>query len=137
MLRKLLGVTLVVSWICAAAGAHAEKTYPGQWWRLPNVSQQLALTDQQKQRLDVLFNTNRSKLIALRNTVRQQRLELEKAMEGEPLDVKQAKEHFEKLEAARSDLASERFQYIVQVRQILGAKAFQQLKAFFHHWHRH
>lgn len=135
MLKQLIGVILVVSWVCVATAAHAGRTYPGQWWLLPEVSHKLALTEQQKQQLDSLFKTNRSKLMALRDTLRQQRLTLEKAMEQEPLDVKQATEHFKELEAARSQLAQERFRYILQVRQIIGPKAFQQLRAFFRQWH--
>lgn len=135
MWKQLFGVTLVVSCVCMATAAHARRMYPGQWWRLPEVSQQLALTDQQKQQLDTLFNANRSRLMALRDTVRQQRHGLEQIMEQEPLDAQQARALFHKLDAARSALAAERFEYILQVRRIIGAKAFQQLRTFFHRWH--
>ena len=137
MWKQWLGVTLVVSFVCMAATAQAGRMYPGQWWRLPEVSQKLALTDQQKQQLDTLFNTNRSRLMALRDTVRLQRRGLEQVMEQEPLDAQQARAHFQKLETARSALAAERFEYILQVRQIIGPKAFQQLRIFFHQWHHH
>ena len=52
-------------------------------------------------------------------------------MEAEPLDEKAVNRQFARLEKARSQLASERSRFLVEVRKILGHNRFQRLKQIY------
>jgi Spy/CpxP family protein refolding chaperone len=133
MSRKVLG------WLCVFIGfllapgvcSGQQDMFPGKWWRVPKVSSTLNLNEEQKARLDDLFFHNRRKLLAQKRTLEEQRAELDALLVREPLDEDAIFAKLKQLEATRSELTSERFDFILEVRKILGAQGFQQLKTHF------
>ncbi len=100
----------------------------GKWWLNPQVSDQLKLSDAEKAKLDEAFRDSRRKLIDLKSAVERQQFELENLLEKEALDEDAVARQFGKLEEARSNLAKERFNFLIQVRKILGHERFQRIK---------
>ena len=131
MLRKILGVILVVIWVFAPLVSIAQEIPPGKWWLIPRLSNQLELSNEEKRDLDDLFVNSRRKLIDLKGALERERFELENLLEKETLNEMAVMEQFEKLEKARSDLAGERFRFLLQARKILGFERYQRLKSLF------
>ncbi len=125
---KLFMCALMFLWVAAPSDSRADRLPPGKWWQMPQVSEKLNLSPEQKKTLDELFTNNRSKLSDLRSDLKKGRSELESAMAKDPLDEAAVMEQFKKLEATRTNIATERFQFILQVRKLLGAERFQTLK---------
>ena len=131
MLKKVFISILLLVLMSAPAISSAQKMPPGKWWRMPQLSAELNLTEEQKNQLDKLHLNNRRNLIDLKSTVERERLELGNIIDQQDLDETAAVQQFKKLEAARANLATERFNYFLQVRKTIGYERFQNLKTHF------
>jgi Spy/CpxP family protein refolding chaperone len=133
MLKKTLFALLAVGWLAGAAVVSAQDAPfgPGRWWWLPQVSQRLDLGPEHRRRLDDLFIQNRRKLVDLRSRIERDRLELEALIDREPLDEGAIMAEVKRLEAARGELAIEKFRYFLEVRKILGVDRFRRLQALY------
>lgn len=100
----------------------------GKFWQMPDIVKKLNITDDEKSKLDALYFENKSKLIEQKSDIQKNRLELEQLMSNEPLDETAVKKQFEKVQEIRNQLATERFNFLLEVRKILGKERFEQLK---------
>ncbi|OEU52119.1 MAG: hypothetical protein BA872_06355 [Desulfobacterales bacterium C00003060] len=131
MLKKILGGILVVIWVFSPLVSIGQDIPPGKWWLMPRVSERLDLTNEEKRDLDDLFVNSRRKLIDLKGALERERFELENLIEKETLDETAVMDRFKNLEKARSNLAGERFRFLLQARKILGFERYQRLKNLF------
>jgi Spy/CpxP family protein refolding chaperone len=132
MLKKTICTLLVLGWLAPTIVSAQEAPFgPGRWWRLPQVSQRLDLTEEHRRRLDDLFFQNRRKLIDLRSRLERDRLDLETLMDREPIDEGGVMAQVKRLQATRSELAIEKFRYFLEVRKILGVERFRRLEALY------
>lgn len=137
MLRKALGGVVLFGLLSAALvsaveGRSVGSAVPrGKWWKMPRLAEELNLTDEEKNQLDDLFLDYRRRLIDLKSPMERGWLELDNILEKEDLDEAAAMEEFEKVKVARSNLATERFRFLLDVRRILGSDRYQRLKALF------
>ncbi len=131
MLKSLIAslLLLLAPAFIPAAGAQSEPS--GKWWHNPGIRAELDLKDSEVQRLDRLFQNSRCRLIDLKNKVEKAQFEYQNLMEAEPLDERAVNRQFAQLEKARSQLASERSRFLVEVRKILGHSRFQRLKQIY------
>jgi Spy/CpxP family protein refolding chaperone len=102
----------------------------GKWWHSPRASKELNLSDEEKSKLDKQFVESRRKMIDLKGSVEREQFELENLLESESLDKAAVMEQFKRLEKARTDLAAERFNFVMYVRETLGFERFQRIKMF-------
>ncbi len=112
-----------------AVAAQSEPS--GKWWYDPGIKAELDLKNKEIKQLDRLFKDSRRRLIDLKSKVEKAQFEYQNLMEAEPLDEKAVNRQFAKLEKARSQLASERSHFLVEVRKILGHSRFQRLKQIY------
>ena len=131
MLSKLLNGMLLLALVLSPTIATGQKVPAGKWWQVPRLADELNLTDEQKQQLDELHLNNRRRLIELKSNVERERLELGNLLESQTLDEVAVVRQFEKLENARTTMATERFRYFIQVRKTIGYDRFQRLKTVF------
>jgi Spy/CpxP family protein refolding chaperone len=85
-------------------------------------------------KLDKLFANSRRKLINLKSKVENEQFELNQLLGQNKVNDAQLKKQFQKLEKARSKLATERLQFVIGVRNLLGPERFQQLKSSYKKW---
>ena len=104
----------------------------GKWWKLPDVSEKLKLTDDEKKALDELYVGVRTKMISLRADAEKERFALEVLLDKETLDEAACLEQFDKSSSARALMGKEHFTFLLEVRKLLGLERFQQLKEVFH-----
>ena len=136
MVRKITIIVCAVMLVGSVCTAFAQGPPSGRWWRRPRIAKALNLSESEKQKLDDLFVRSRRKLIRLKNKVEEERFELENFLEQEPLDKEAVMAQFHNLDKARSQLAEERFRFLLGVREIVGYERFQRLKDMYRRFHR-
>lgn len=127
MANTRLFVIVLLAVLLSAGQALAQESFAGKWWRMPDMAAKINLTPQEKEKMDVLYRTNRQRMIDMRAMLEKERLALEDSMDSEPLNEKQAFAQFKRIDKVRTTLAEERFRYYLSVRKILGAQRFEQL----------
>ena len=100
----------------------------GKWWKMPKVSDKLALTLEEKEKLDNMYLQHRRKMIDLLSQVAKERLELEHILDSSAFTAAAGMDRFKNLQEAYTILAIERFRFLAQVRELLGLERFQELK---------
>ncbi|MDY6843374.1 MAG: periplasmic heavy metal sensor [Thermodesulfobacteriota bacterium] len=105
--------------------------YPGKWWRIPRLAEYLALSEEEKAKLDNMFVENRRTLIDLKSALEKEQFELDNLLDKQSFDEDAIMKQFKKLEKAQSSLTHERFRFLLKVRNILGHERFNRLKATF------
>jgi Spy/CpxP family protein refolding chaperone len=134
MLRYAIRVILPVILLVAPLAAAAQDVPSGKWWYSPQIQKNLNLTQNEVGQLDKLFADSRLKLIRLKSNVEREQFELDQLLSKKKVDDTDVKKQFQKLEQARKNLANERLDFVIGVRNILGADRFQELKANFQRW---
>ena len=127
MLRRLCGVMVALLILCTAATAMAQSAPSGRWWRSARVVKALNLTNNETQRLENAYRQSRRELIKKKSRVESEQFELQNLMDQPNIDEKAIRAQNRKLEKARSDLADEKFAFVIQVRKIIGHERFQRL----------
>ena len=133
--KILIGMFLFVFAVSTTL-AFGQEIPHGKWWYSRHSSEKLNLSDEEKSKLDDKFFESRLKLVDLKSAVEKERLQLDKLMESETLNEKSVIEKFKKLEAARANLSTERFGFVLEVRKILGFDRFLQLNTTFRHFNK-
>ncbi len=131
MVKPLIVICLILLIPVWAPLAGAQSEPSGKWWHDSGIKAELKLQDSEIKQLDRLFNKSRRRLIDLKNKVEKAQFEYQRLMEAEPLDENAVNRQFTQLEKARSQLASERSRFLVEVRKILGHQRFQRLKQIY------
>jgi Spy/CpxP family protein refolding chaperone len=134
MLRCAIRVILPIILLVAPLAAAAQDVPSGKWWYSPQIQKNLNLTKNEVGQLDKLFADSRRKLIQLKSDVEREQFELDQLLSKKKVDDAGVKKQFQKLEQARKNLANARLDFVIGVRNILGADRFQQLKSNFQRW---
>ncbi|HVN70910.1 MAG TPA: periplasmic heavy metal sensor [Desulfomonilia bacterium] len=129
--RMLIGMLVCSAFFLGVVQARGEDVGPGRWWRSPDMARDINLTDKEKQILDDMFAKNRDALIDMKSDLEKERLKLEDILDKDPVDQSAAKAQFKRIEAKRQRLSAERFNYILEVRKLLGSERFRTLSGKF------
>jgi Spy/CpxP family protein refolding chaperone len=129
--RMLIGMLVCSAMIFGVVQAYADGVGPGRWWRSPELSKDMRLTDREKQILDDMFAKNRNALIDLRSDIEKERFKLEDILEKDPVNESAAKAQFRRVEEKREKIALERFNFILDARKVLGPERFRILTGKF------
>jgi hypothetical protein len=131
MLNKVFIVLLLFLLLAAPATVMAKDIPVGKWWHRSGMTTKLNLSEAEKDTLDQKYIDSRRNLIKLKHVVESEGFELEVVLESEPLIEAKALEQHIRLQKARSDLANERFRFVLEVRKLMGLDRFQELKTTF------
>ena len=134
MLRSAFSFILLAIFVLSPVMAFAQEVPAGKWWYNPKIQKNLKLSKNEIKRLDNRFANSRRQLIKHKSAVEREQFELDQLLSGKDVDDRAVKKQFQKLEKARQDLANERLQFVIGVRNILGADRFQQLKSNYQNW---
>ncbi len=135
MFNRSLAVLAAIVLFLFPAICRAKEIPPGRWWHLPYFTDQLNITEKEKDELDKLYDYNRNRLAELKNQVEEERKDLLKAIEQEHLNETSAMAKMKKLESTRTLLSATRFSYALEVRKLLGYERSRQLKTLYKNWH--
>ena len=136
MLRIVFSGLILIIWLVVPALTAAQDVPTGKWWYNPEIQKNLKLSRNEITKLDKLFANSRRKLIKIKAEVENEQFELDQLLGKKNVNDTDVKKQFQKLEQARRNLANERLQFVIGVRNILGAERFQQLKSNYKKWQR-
>ena len=104
----------------------------GKWWRMPEVASELKISSDEKTKLDDLYYKHQNKMIDHKSELKKAQIALEWFIEKENLDESASKNQFQKVLEARNKLSTERYNFLMEVRKLLGYERFLQLKPKFY-----
>ena len=127
MLKRVCGMLTVLGLLLVYAPVGAQNAPSGRWWNSSRITKELNLTSGEKQRLEDAYRDSRRQLIKKKSRVEAEQFELENLMGQRKINEKAIRAQNRKLEKARSDLADEKFAFVIEVRKIIGHERFQRL----------
>jgi len=134
MLRSVFSFILLAIFVMSPVIAFGQEVPAGKWWYNPKIQKNLNLSKNEIKRLDKLFAKSRRKFIKQKSAVEHQQFELDQLLSGRDVNNAAVKKQFHNLEQDRQNLANERLEFVIGVRNILGPERFQQLKSNYKKW---
>jgi len=122
---------LVVILTLATAGpalAQGSGLPSGKWWRKPEVVQQLALSQEQQQKLDSTFRAAASQLIDLKADVEKRSIELRGELDQPQLNRQDIQRLAIRLNEARGKLFERELMMMVDMRGMLNDDQWSKLR---------
>jgi Spy/CpxP family protein refolding chaperone len=101
----------------------------GKWWDNPDVSKDLNLQADQKQKMDSIFDQNRAKLIDQHASLQKEETALEPLMNADAPDEAKILAQIDKVAQARAELEKSNARMLLAVRQVLTQEQWTKLKA--------
>lgn len=136
MLKKRFYILLVFFMAVFFSTASAQDMPPGKWWRDGRVITELNLTEAQVTQLDLTYQNRFRELLRHKSSVEKERFELENLIDDNAMDEDAVHAQYKKLEKAQESLGSERFEFILEVRKIIGNDKFCRLKSMYSRSHK-
>ncbi len=99
----------------------------GKFWERERIARALSLTEEEKEKLIELRKEHLETVQTMRGELREQRQALRKIIQSEDLSAPEAKMRFLKAEEVRSRIHEQRFEMLLQEREILGPERFAKL----------
>jgi len=128
MLRKTLGILLVMVFVLAPLVALGQMLPEGKWWRNPRVIKQLSLTEEQVSTMESVFIEHSRKLMKLRSAVQQEQFELGVLIDREGVNDDAVMKQVAKLDAQKAAVSAEYWRMVLDTRDAIGHENFQKLK---------
>jgi Spy/CpxP family protein refolding chaperone len=104
---------------------------PGKWWRMPDVAKELNISPDEQLKLDDFYYKHRTQMIDLKGNLEKEQIVLEQLIEKEVLDEAASKDQYQQVLRARNELSIERYNFLIELRKLLGYERFLQLKTQF------
>jgi len=101
----------------------------GRWWNDPHIAQQLNLTDDQKHKMDDIFQQHRLNLIDLNANLEKQQVLMQPMISADQPNEAQVLAQIDKIAQARADLEKANARMLFDIRQTLTPDQWQKLKA--------
>ena len=134
-LRRILGIVVVIGTVLAIAGpAMARNASKWRWWQNDEIITRLKLSSEEIKRLDDAYIESRRRMLEIRGRVEAERFKLEALLSRPEIDAAAIRAQNRKMESARSDLATERFDFLLKSRDVLGHERFQKLTEIQRQW---
>ena len=107
----------------------------GRWWNNPKVAQAINLTDDQKKKMDDIFQKHRLKLVDLHANLEKQQILIRPLIEADNPNESQVLAQIDKIAQARAELEKADAHMLFDIRKVLTADQWQKLKVL-HQQHR-
>jgi len=91
----------------------------GRWWDNPHVAQQIGLTDDQKTKMDDIFQQHRLQLIDLNATLQKDEVILHPLLEADQLDEAKILSQIDAIAQARAELEKANARMLFGIRRVL------------------
>jgi len=100
----------------------------GKWWTSPDMAQKLSLTDDQKRKMDDIFQQHRLKLIDLQASLEKEEISLEPLVGADQPDDTKVFAQIDRVAQARAELEKANSRMLWQVRRVLTPDQWKQLQ---------
>lgn len=134
-LKRTLGMVVVLVTVLAMVGpAMARGASKWRWWQNDEIITMLNLSAEEIKKLDDAYIEARRRMLEIKGRVEAERFKLEALLSRPNIDGDAIRAQNRKMERARTDLAAERFDFLLKSRQILGHQRFQKLTEIQRQW---
>lgn len=101
----------------------------GRWWNDPHMAQQLGITDDQKHKMDDIFQQHRLNLIDLNAGLEKQEVLMQPLISADQPNETAVLAQIDKIAQARADLEKANARMLFDIRKVLTQEQWQKLKA--------
>jgi Spy/CpxP family protein refolding chaperone len=101
----------------------------GRWWDNPHMALALSLTDDQKKKMDDIFQQHRLNLIDLHAALEKQEVLMQPMIEADQPDEAQTLAQIDKVAQARAELEKANARFLLAIRGKLTTDQWKQLQA--------
>lgn len=101
----------------------------GRWWNDPRIAQQLNLTDDQKHKMDDIFQQHRLNLIDLNADLEKQEVLMQPMISADQPNETEVLAQIDKVAQARANLEKANARMLFDIRKTLTAEQWQKLRA--------
>ena len=127
MKATLIGAMLIA--IVASAGAqNVPQVPPGKWWQRPEIVRDLALTPEQRERLDVIFRDTAPELVELRNATEEKSVALRGQIDRPVLDREAIQRAAAEVSEVRARLFERELLMLVDMRGVLNQQQWNRFR---------
>ena len=102
---------------------------PGRWWNNPDVAQQVGITDDQKKKMDDIFQQNRLKLIDLKASLEKQETIMRPLIEADQPDEAKILSQIDAIAQARAELEKANARMLLGIRTVLTPDQWKKFRA--------
>ena len=102
---------------------------PGAWWTNPNLVTRLGLTDDQKSKIEKVFENHRQNLSDESTQLDKQEAQLAVLLAADPVDHNAVLSQIDHVAQARADLERTNSAMTLEMREVLTAAQWQQLQS--------
>jgi Spy/CpxP family protein refolding chaperone len=128
MMKKNMWFILLAISVFLPSALMAQEMMHGKWWMNKTLTDELQLSDTERNTLEEKYMESRRKMIDLKSEVEKQQLELDLLLDQPDANKEQIIAQYDLLENARSQLSKERFRLLIEMRDILGTERYQSLR---------
>jgi Spy/CpxP family protein refolding chaperone len=100
----------------------------GRWWDNPALSDRIGLTEEQKKKMDDVFQASRIKLIDLRASLEKEEATLDPLMESATPDDSKLLPQIDRVAQARAELEKADARLLLGLRHVLSPQQWQTLQ---------
>jgi periplasmic protein CpxP/Spy len=101
---------------------------PGRWWDNPNVAQQVGITDDQKKKMDDIFQQHKLQLIDLKATLEKQEAILQPLIGADQPDESKILSQIDAIAQARAELEKANARMLFGIRTVLTPDQWKKLR---------
>jgi Spy/CpxP family protein refolding chaperone len=135
MLQRAMSSIMAAMFVVSAVGiAMANGSSHWRWWQNPEIVQKLNLSPDDIQKVDDAYIASRRLMLEQKGRVEAEQFQLEELLSQPKMNDAAIREQHRKLEKARSSLAAERFDFLLESRKIIGYERFQKLTDIQRQW---
>ena len=123
--------TLIIIAVLAVAGPLAANDFdlpPGKWWENPRLVNHIGLADEQQDQIRGIVYQHARKMINLKADVDRAGLDLADSVDQQDFDPAPVRAAYAVFQTARHKLENQRFEMLLEVRQILTYEQWQKIE---------
>jgi Spy/CpxP family protein refolding chaperone len=102
---------------------------PGRWWDNPTVAQQVGVTDDQKKKMDDIFQQHKVQLIDLKGALEKQEAVMQPLIEADQPDEGKILSQIDAIAQARAELEKANARMLFGIRTVLTPDQWKKLRA--------
>src|SRR5271165_4563828 len=102
---------------------------PGRWWDKPEVAQQVGITDDQKKKMDDIFQQNKLRLIDLKAALEKQETIMRPLIEADQPDEAKILSQIDAIAQARAELEKANARMLLSIRTQLTPDQWKKVRA--------
>jgi Spy/CpxP family protein refolding chaperone len=107
----------------------------GRWWNNPRLAQQVGLTDEQKKKMDAIFEQHRLQLVDLNAALEKDEILLHPLIEADQLDEQKVLNQIDAVAQARANLEKAHARMLFDIRKVLTPDQWKKLQTIVREHH--